>query len=359
MSAVQQAPMASRMQPRQVRTTNLDRQLCKIRFSPCGRFLAGGGFDATVRRWQVNDAALNPMPNLTGHHGWVQTLAFHPDRQRLITADSWGDVRIWPFADPNPSPLRVLAGAHDGWIRDLAVSNDGRLLATCGADRKVCVWSIDDGRKHHELTGHPDAVLAVAFHPDNRALVSGDLRGNVYQWDTTTGQKGRELDCRLMYTLNRLQDYGGVRRLVFDAQGRTLACAGGRAGTSGAVPTTLIFDWAAGRLQHTLTVGAANDGFVYDLAFHSADFVMGVASGTPGSGKFFFHRPGESAPFFLNTSMPNCHSLAVHPDGRRLLVCATNGGSNGNGRPLRNGEYIGNTSPLHLWELPASPQPGS
>lgn len=354
MGAAQPAPMANRLQPRQVRTTNLDRQLCKIRFSPCGRFLAGGGFDATVRRWEVTDAALTAMPNLTGHRGWVQSLAFHPDRRRLITADSWGEIRIWPYAEQSPTnAARTIAAAHDGWVRDLAVSNDGRLLASCGADRKVCVWSIEDGRKVHELTGHTDTVLAVAFHPDNRALVSGDLRGNVFQWDVTTGQKGRTLDCQLMYTLNRLQDYGGARRLIFDAEGRTLACAGGRPGTAGTVPTTLLFDWATGRLQHTLSVGVANDGFVFDLAFHAAGFVIGVTSGTPGSGKFFFHRPGEQAPFFLNTSMPNCHSLAIHPDGRRMLISATNGGSNGNGRPLRNGEYVGNTSPLHLWELPA------
>jgi hypothetical protein len=35
------------------------------------------------------------------------------------------------------------------------------------------------------------------------------------------------------------------------------------------------------------------------------------------------------------------------------VVAATNGGSNGNGRPLRNGEYPGNFSPLHVWEMPS------
>src|SRR5690606_8589383 len=86
-------------QPRQITTVNLDRQMCIIRFSPCGRYLAGGGYDASVRRWEVGENNLTALPSLSGHRGWVQALAFHPDRRRLITADSWGEVRIWPYAD--------------------------------------------------------------------------------------------------------------------------------------------------------------------------------------------------------------------------------------------------------------------
>jgi hypothetical protein len=120
------------------------------------------------------------------------------------------------------------------------------------------------------------------------------------------------------------------------------------------VPTILLFDVASGRLEHTIAVGGQGDGFVYDLAFHPSGFVMAVTSGNPGTGKLFFQAPADREPFFTATNMPNCHSLALHPDNRRLVVAATNGNSNGNGRPLRNGEYPGNFSPLHLWELPAS-----
>jgi hypothetical protein len=340
--------------PRLARTVNLDRQVCKVRFSPCGRFLAAGGYEANVRRWAVDGAALNPLPPLTGHNGWVQALAFHPDRRRLFSADSWGEVRCWPYADREAAPTRVIRAAHDGWVRDLAISADGRLLATCGMDRKVRIWSTEDGRKLHEMAEHNADVFAVAFHPDNRALVSGDLLGNVKQWDAATGRKTRDLNARVLYLESRLQHVGGVRCLLFDAAGRTLACAGTRPSVGANVqgtPTILLFDWANGRVQHTVSVGGNGDGFVYDAAFHAAGHLMAVSSGNPGAGKLFFHRPGEQAPFFLSTQMPNCHSLAVHPGGTRLVVAATNSGSNGNGRPLQNGQYPGNFSPLHVWEM--------
>lgn len=353
-----QAPSRNPQPPRQQgRPINLDRQMCKLRYSPCGRFLVAGGYDADVRRWEVADTTLNPLPALTGHHGWVQALAFHPDQRRLFTADSWGEIRIWNYADREARPLRTIPNAHNGWIRDLAISADGRLLATCGMDHKVCIWSVDDGRKLRELTGHNADVLSVAFHADNRSLVSGDLFGHVYQWDVTTGQRSREFNARVLYMLSRLQDVGGARCLVFDHTGQTLACAGTRPSVGGNVqgtPTILLFRWDSGQLQHTLSVGGNGDGYICDLVFHADGFLMAVSSGNPGTGRFFFHRPGEPNPFFQTTQMPNCHSLALHPNGRRMVVAATNTGSNGNGRPLRDGAYPGNFSPLHIWEMAAS-----
>src|SRR5262245_41450104 len=88
-----------RPQPRPGRTINLDRQMCKVRYSPCGEYLVAGGYDASVRRWTVGDADLTAIAPLAGHHGWVQALAFHPDRRRLFSADSWGEIRCWAYAE--------------------------------------------------------------------------------------------------------------------------------------------------------------------------------------------------------------------------------------------------------------------
>src|SRR3954453_20332637 len=96
-----EVPAASspRPRPRQGRSMNLDRQMSKVRFSACGEYLVAGGFDATERRWRVTAPALEPFPSLEGHNGWVQALAFHPHRKRLVTGDSWGGLRIWNYAD--------------------------------------------------------------------------------------------------------------------------------------------------------------------------------------------------------------------------------------------------------------------
>lgn len=346
----------ARPQPREVRTLQTDQQLCTLRYSPCGRVLAAGGFDGTVRRWDVYTSLVSELPPLGASGGWMQALAFHPDGRRLFTADSWGRLTAWNWADDDPRPAWSVAAAHDGWIRGLALGGDGLRLATCGLDRAVRVWSADDGRKLGEFAGHADDVFCVAFHPAGQGLVSGDLRGRIKHWDLASGKHLRDLDAALLYKTDRLQDVGGVRVLRFTPDGQTLLAAGMQPSSGGNVqgtPAILWFDFHSGQTRHQHLVGRNGDGFVYDLQWHADGYAIAVASGNPGSGKLFFLRPDDKEPFYLSTKMANCHALAVHPDGRRLAVAATNTGSNGNGRQLRNGEYPANFSPIYLLEIPA------
>jgi WD40 repeat protein len=347
--------LAELYKPKQAKVVNPDRQLCMVRFSLCGKVLAGACQDGTVRRWDATGDTLAELPPLKGHGGWVQAIVFHPDGKRLFAADSWGGLRCWPFEEKEAAPLWEVKDAHDGWVRGLVLSADGQRLATCAIDQTVRLWSAEDGRKQQELSGHQEQVFAVAFHPDGKALVSGDFKGVIKEWDLATGKTVRDLDARVMYMLSRLQDTGGVRYLAFDAGGKVLVCAGTQpkvgANVQG-IPTILLFDWETGKVQHTVKVGNDGDGFVYEAHPHPAGFLMAVSSGNPGVGKLFFHRPGDAQPFF-QTGMPNCHSLAMHPNGTRLVVSATNGGSNGNGRMIRGkSEYPGNFSPLYIWDFP-------
>jgi WD40 repeat protein len=359
--------LLKRYEPREIKVLKPDRQMCTARFSPCGRFLIAGGTDARIRRWDLADEQVPELSPLEAHGGWVQALGFHPDAARplLFSADSWGKLCCWPYAEaepaPAPAPSWTVADAHDGWIRGLAVHPAGDRIATCGRDGVVRVWSSVDGKKLQEFASTreaPDAVdvFALAFHPDGAALVSGDLKGVLTQWDLASGKAVRTLDAQVFYTLDRIQDIGGLRRLRFDPDGKTLAAAGTTPKNGASLqgtPTIVLFDWDSGTVLHTLKVGTIGDGYVFDVHWHPDRFLMGVTSGNPGTGKFFFMRPGDTLPFFLLTRLPNCHALDVHPDGRRLIVAATNANSNGNGRQIGKGkDYPGNWSPLHVWELP-------
>ncbi|MBY0522479.1 MAG: hypothetical protein K2R98_03740, partial [Gemmataceae bacterium] len=158
-----------RYSAKQVAVLKPDRPMCVLRYSPCAKFLIAGGTDASIRRWDTTTETPTELPTLAGHGGWVQALAFAKDGQRLFAGDSWGQLRCWPFADKDAKPLWAVDQAHDGWIRGLALSPDGKLLTTCGSDRKVCLWSTENGKKLRELVGHADDVFSVAFHPDGKS----------------------------------------------------------------------------------------------------------------------------------------------------------------------------------------------
>jgi WD40 repeat protein len=365
--------------PRPIQVVQTNRQLSKIRFSPCGNFLAAAGRDAVLRRWEINpiydDQAdtlkeavdtkksktqvstrpdLPELPRSEGHQGWATDLVFHPEQTRMISADSWGQIACRDYSTPASTLVWKVDNAHDGWVRQLAISPDGDLLASCGIDQKIRLWSTASGSKLHELDGHANDTYSVAFHPNGKSLVSGDLKGIVIQWDLATLNPVRRFDASVLYRYDRIQDVGGVRVLAFDREGKTLAVAGAKPETGGfvqAVPMILFFDWESAALGVSPTLGISKDGFVHDLCFHPHGYWSGVTSGQPGEGQFFLLRTGEQQPFFT-TKLANCHSVTIHPDQRRVAI-ASNAGKFGQGTSkARQGEYEGNISPINLWLLP-------
>ncbi|MBW3595770.1 MAG: hypothetical protein KY475_00685 [Planctomycetes bacterium] len=331
-----------------------ERQLWQARYSPCGRFLIACGYDATIQRWDVSGEEPKLLSPLTGHNGWVQCMAFAPQTGKLFTADSWGQVACWPYADESPQPVWRLPEAHDGWIRALAVSPDGQHVATSGNDQAIRIWNAADGKLHKEWKA-PERLFSLCFHPDGKSLVSGDLKGLVRQWDVTEGKSVRELDASLLYQLDRIQECGGARHLAFDAEGKLLACAGQKkpgGGFATGTPCVLVFDWESGKLVREMPMGGEQDGFAYDAQFHPAGFVMCASCAFPGKGHVWFWKPDQEQAFYTSTKLPNGRTLSLHPDGRRLALL-TSQAANGNGRQLKDGKYDGGSAKVQMLEFAA------
>jgi WD40 repeat protein len=221
----------------------------------------------------------------------------------------------------------------------------------------VRLWSAADGKPLHTFGDHKADVYSVSFHPDGKSLVSGDIHGTIIHWDLAAKKLVRRLEAEVLYLAedDTLQDVGGVRRLVFDADAKTLAACGGKAKGGGFVEATAIvrfFDWNTGKTIATRELGDAKSGFVHDAVFHADGYLIGSSSGQPGVGQFFLSRPNEEKPFVAYTKLVNCHSIALHPDRVRIAVAATSSGSRGNGRGMETEEtYVGNRSPISVWDL--------
>lgn len=355
------AALKARFEPKEVQTVKLDRQMNAARFTACGRYLLAAGHDATIRRFDAAGDQLVESAPLTGHSGWAQRVVPNPSAQAdplVYSTDSWGQLRCGTY-DETAAVRWSVPAAHDGWILDLAVSSSGKFLATGGIDRKVRCWSATDGHCDHEFANPDSEVLSVTITPDDAQVVAGDLAGNLRQWNRSTGELVRNLKLPELHKSDRLQEVGGIRRMVFTPDGQHLLCLGTRpkgGGNVQGIPLIAAIEWSTGKVSRTLELGKEGDVYVTDLGVHPEGFLMATVSGNPGTGKLLFRRLSDDMAFFETTKMPNCHALTLHPDGLRLAVVATNGGSNGNGRNLdKDGKYPTNHSPIHVWRFtPAS-----
>ena len=333
-------------------------QLCGARYSPCGKFVIGGSMIGSVLRWDATTDDFAPLPDWTGHGGFVSGLAFGPKgSNRVYTADSWGRLRAYDYTTKNDKPLWDVADAHAGWLHTVACSPDGQTIATCGYDQAVRLWDAATGKKIADLPGHKWDVLSVEFSPDGKTLASGDLSGLVKLWDVAAKKSIRDLDAAFLYVENRLQDVGGARVLRFTLDGKTLIVGGTAPKNGGNVqgePTLALYDPQTGKQTKKFKLGEAKDIYVFDVVCHPGGYWIVVTSGNPGSGQLLLLRPGEEKPFFTSTKVANLHSVDLHADGRRFIVTAINPANAGNGavKNKETAKYVSNFSPIKVFELP-------
>ena len=348
-------PTATPPEITEVAKIDAERQVYSIRFHPDGTELVAGCYDGLIRRWSMSAEEPRPLESLAGHNGWVQQIAFSPQRNCLFSTDSWGALRAWSYDHEKPEVKWSVDSAHDGWTKDLTVSNNEELIVTCGLDGMVKIWSSEDGSLIGELPKHPHPVYRIALAPNQYVIASADLMGTIRLWDRRSNKLIRETTLGKMHLYDRIQDVPGIYVLRFEDNGRRILCAGGqptRTGNHQGIPTLHSLETDTLKIKQSRTFGVEKDGFIFELVRCQNGLMAMVTSGNPGAGQFLLVDPDEEKPLHSSTKISNCHSITLHPDGKRLVVAATNRNSQGNGAVRdKEGNYVANTSPLHVFEL--------
>lgn len=252
--------------------------------------------NALLSRCPVVDGKIGPAAQGDAHQSWIAAIAHHPTRKLLYAGDYSGVLSCWSVESAQHEIVWTQQ-AHHGWIRALAVSPDGRYVASAGNDKLVRLCSTSDPQDVRTLAGHQEHVYSLAFHPTGGRLVSGDLKGNVKEWNLETGEEVRQLVVKELFVQQQQLRLGGVRALAFDAQGAWLACGGmsgfGSIGDGIGSPTVILIDWASGAAKQTCLPKESARTFVMGAAFHSDGYVM-AATGGLDRGYLLFWKIGQT-----------------------------------------------------------------
>jgi WD40 repeat protein len=205
-----------------------------VAFSADGRLVATGGSSREGGEVKVWDGDGRLVLGVSDHTSGVVSVAFSPDRRRLVSGEANGTVKVrdlgtgkvlWETVTSTPSVSITLSPDGRFVMSTPSVSAtfspDGRWVAATGWDARV--WDAATGAEVHTPTGNPRGLWCLRFSPDGRRLVAGG--DEIILWDVATWQEALRLK-------------GGGPEVRFSADGSRLLAAGTE-------PTPAVKAWEA------------------------------------------------------------------------------------------------------------------
>ena len=198
------------------KTFKSGRSCFRVRFDPVGRFIAAGGWNATVWNLYTDEIVYKSPPESI--RVWSAGIAFSPDGTQFAFADP--DTGVHTLDTNNWQPT----WDHDPrcTIISLAFTPDGKYLVGCGWDYRIWFWDATTGHVTRTLIG-PSGANDIAFCGDGSRFITGH-HSVALLWDTATGSQFLRLNFPAKS--GSFRTHGRVATISFD--GRQIATGGGQ-----------------------------------------------------------------------------------------------------------------------------------
>ena len=252
-----------------------------------GSFGLSGGSDHQISQWKMATGKL--VRQYVGHTNLVADLALSSQNDAFCSASFDCSIRRWSVDESNSVGLLTYEldssipdvrslddlnslEAHITWVRAVAYMPNDRAIVSGGNEALLAVWDADSNMVRQRLIGHRGPVLDVAVSPDGMSIVSASYDTTLRVWDAESGQSRLALTEHSAPVLTVDIDDSGqwaasgsadeTVRVWQLASGR---CAQVYAGHTGAV-TGVELDVAHGRL-----ISVGEDGTIRIWSCDSAD----------------------------------------------------------------------------------------
>lgn len=153
----------------QVTSFSIEDGVKAVAISPDSRYVAAGSFNASLHVWDIETGVR--ILHLEGHTGSIESIAFVPLGDRLISGSSDETIKMWELNTPTRFvPGKVPSGecvrtyeGHKYGVTGVAFTQHGDWLLAGSADGGVQFWDPHTGVAQLLLKGHkrPGPTLAI------------------------------------------------------------------------------------------------------------------------------------------------------------------------------------------------------
>ncbi|HEY0366645.1 MAG TPA: WD40 repeat domain-containing protein, partial [Pyrinomonadaceae bacterium] len=154
-----------------------------VAFSPNGNLVVTASADGTARVWEA--ATGKTVGELRGHSNSVNSASFSPDGKFIVTASDDATVRLWDAT--RFALVRNIGGTYPRAVSSAEYSPDGRFIVAASAE---AAWLCDAvrGELVRKLEGHTGEVNSASFSPDSSLIVTASADNTARVWIVQTGE---------------------------------------------------------------------------------------------------------------------------------------------------------------------------
>lgn len=229
--AVEQNNEVKRNEPHLYFSTGHTDGVKSIVYSPNEKYIATGGYDKTIRIWDVETG--KEIRKFCGHTSSVRSISYTPDGKYIISGSGDGTIRIWNVEKGkeikkitenscvysiscSPDGKNIVSGSGDKIvIRNLktgerikmlekfdnkysnecivSYSPDGKYVAV-GYSSKITIYTSSTGievKKILKIVKNEDSdfITSLSYSPDGKYITCGSFKGIVTLWDSKNGKE--------------------------------------------------------------------------------------------------------------------------------------------------------------------------
>lgn len=174
-----------------------------VAFSPKGTMLASGGYDGTLRLWDVSAAAHPKMignPNDTKAPSAIRSVAFSPNGRLIAVGSTDGTISLRDAT--TRKQLRAATPDSDA-VESVAFTARGQVLISVGDDGVVRFWDVDTLRPLGQLAkSHVGKIRRLVLTPEG-VLATAQSNGSVRLWPGVVWSNTRALRARVCHLVAR------------------------------------------------------------------------------------------------------------------------------------------------------------
>ncbi|KAJ8921667.1 hypothetical protein NQ315_010576 [Exocentrus adspersus] len=166
-------------------------EVCGLKWSTDGKYLASGGNDNVLNIWQVVNGGhysqTTPLHTFTAHQAAVKALAWCPWQPHVLASGGGTADRHIRFWNCNTGSCVNAIDTKSQVCALLWSLNYKELVSGHGfANNELIIWKYPSMTKVAELTGHTARVLHLAMSPDGTTILSAGADETLRLWKCFT-----------------------------------------------------------------------------------------------------------------------------------------------------------------------------